>query len=78
MTEQEIAKVLERTEAASNDWMQGVWSGYQSFVAHDDDVSIYGPFGGGAASGFAAWDLIGRTATQPFKNGKSQISLVHS
>ncbi len=78
MTDQDVSRVLERTEAASNDWMQGVWSGYQSIVAHDDDVSIYGPFGGGAAIGFAAWDAIGRTATQQFRNGRSKISLVHA
>lgn len=78
VTDQDVSRVLERTEAASNDWMQGVWSGYQSIVAHDDDVSIYGPFGGGAAIGFAAWDAIGRTATQQFRNGRSKISLVHA
>ena len=78
MTEQEIAKVLERTEAASNSWMQGVWSGYRSIVAHDEDVSIYGPFGGGAASGFAAWDAIGQTATKQFRHGQSKIKLVHA
>ena len=78
VTDQEIQNVLAETEAASNAWMRGDSGGYRELIAHTDDFTIMGPFGGPTAKGFDTWAKRAPAMEKNFQRGQSRVRLVQS
>lgn len=74
MTPNELEMVCAATQAANQAWVNGQWDeGYGGLVSGADDVTIFGPFGGPAATD---WPQRGAKAVRQFSNGSSTIKLI--
>ena len=78
MSELVIDEILARTDTAGKAWMRGEWSEYRDFIAHDPDVSIFGPFGGPATEGWDAWNAGSQIVIKHFQNGSTTSRLIQS
>ena len=73
-----VRRLFEEAQACNQDWVDGKPT-YAEKMAHTEDFTIAGPFGGPAMRGWTEQSSIGqaRTAAQ-FKGGTSIAELVNS
>jgi ketosteroid isomerase-like protein len=78
ITDQELAALIQRTEAANDAWMKGDTSDYAALATQSDDFTLMAPFGGAPTCGGAAWVESLPKVALAFKNGSSVLELVQT
>ena len=77
-TDEEVAGLVRRVEAAASALIGGDIRGYLSFIDHSEDYTLMSPFGGEPVRGFDDSDESVEALAQFFRGGEATLEVVAS
>src|SRR5215471_15858024 len=77
-TDEEVAGLVRRVEAAASALIGGDIRGYLSFIDHSEDYTLMSPFGGEPVRGFDDSDESVEASAQFFRGGEATLEVVAS
>lgn len=78
ITDQELADLIQLTNAANDAWMRGDTDGYAALATQADDFTLMAPFGGAPTHGGSDWVQSLPEVSAAFRNGTSVLELVQT
>lgn len=77
-TDEELARLVRRTADAASAFIAGDMDRYAALIAHADDYTLMGPYGGEPVRGFDASPEALAATARWFQGGEAELELVET